>query len=117
MTTESRPWKKDVTEGEWRLSKVVEPYEADDELNDVKGVFISIQDWRSYNGWHDDAIVVWGDDAEANAELILEARETLHQTGMTPGELAERVKELEATVKEFKQEIVELQKELSWQRD
>lgn len=78
MTTESRPWKKDVTKGEWE------------------------------SGWNGHTCAVWGvaivlgfdtKQCNANRELIAEAGTTLHQTGMTPGELAERVEMLEELIK------------------
>jgi hypothetical protein len=89
MTTESRPWKKYVTKGEWvwKISKGTEDcgsFESQD--GDVICWFGDSEQFYPTSGWG---------PTKADRKLILEASRVLHQTGMTPGELAERVRELE----------------------
>ena len=84
-----RPWKKDVTKGEWVWKE-----ESDTDCGSFKPMgggervcwFGSDEEYYNQCGTPPN---------EADRELILEASRVLHQTGMTPGELAERVKELE----------------------
>jgi len=93
-TDNPRPWKKDVTKGEWKWK-----------VN--KGT----EDCGSFESSGGGQVVCWFGDSErfyptsgisparADRELILEASRVLHQTGMTPGELAERVGKLEGYLK------------------
>lgn len=86
MSANTRPWKKDVTPGEWVL--------------DWGGHLYSPSNLQLV------VVVQHSPSTQANVALIKEATKTLHQTGMTPGELAEqnaalaaRVRELEGVVK------------------
>ena len=99
-TDNPRPWKKDVLKGEWS------------------------------HGWNGDTCAVWGvaivigadkKQKVANAHLIAEAGTVLHQTGMTPGELAERVEylneyiiRLEMDAERLEDTVKELRSELDW---
>lgn len=82
-----RPWKKNVTGGEWEATNY--GYEQ-----------------NSVNGKYGQEICsVW---KEANSLLLTEAGTVLHQTGMTPGELAERVRELKFELEDALEELKSL---------
>lgn len=102
MTTESRTWKKYVTKGEW-----------------VWKINKGTEDCGSFESQDGDVICWFGDSEQfyptsgvpptkADRKLILEASRVLHKTGMTPGELAERVKELEFELEDALEELKSL---------
>ena len=88
-----RPWKKDVTKGEWKVRK----YNRELTVSKFKPVDV-------LRGDHALRISA-NTEGDSDAELIAEAGTVFHQTGMTPGELAERVAALAAQVEELEQYV------------
>jgi hypothetical protein len=88
MTTESRPWKKYVTKGEW--------------IADFGSHLLSPSSLRLI------AVVQHGPSQAADVIFIKEASKVFHQTGMTPGELAERVRELKFELEDALEELKSL---------
>jgi len=87
MNTDSdnpRPWKKDVTKGEWSYDTGL-PFNiySDDATGSIIGTTSGFKFAPRPEA-----------EKEANARLAVEAGTVLHQTGMTPGELAELSQEL-----------------------
>jgi hypothetical protein len=81
-----RPWKKDVTKGEWKFYTEPQPNGCPI-IGTIRGLMVA-------QIAHSTKDPSQKDEAIANAHLLTEAGTVLHQTGMTPGELAERVEEL-----------------------
>lgn len=123
-TDNPRPWKKDVTKGEWSISPLEGKYYGS-RVNLPDGDVIVVwtpdhfaspfaSEREIANGWEpqDGHDHVEDRASYANSRLLVEAANTLHQTGMTPGELAEQNAALAARVKELESEINAMVSEL-----
>ena len=109
MSTDNnpRPWKKDVTIGEWRFVEY-----GDNDCGNITGLGGAV-------------ICHFGSDIPyenqcgnppsiADQALMIEAGTVFHQTGMTPGELAEENKTLASKIKGLKKKIQRLESRWYW---
>lgn len=102
MTTESRPWKKDVTKGEWI---------TDEEYAAEGGKFRVVRN-SAFQYAVGEFLTSYAD-----AQLVAEAGTVLHQTGMTPGELAERVEHLESLLAECAEHLLNAKLQIEYLHD
>jgi hypothetical protein len=71
------------------------------EVRAEDGVRIVTTSWHDNSPWHPTK-----DEARANVHLIAEAFTVAHETGLTPRQLAERCKELEAALAEARDYLI-----------
>ena len=103
-----RPWKKDVTKGEWEVGDYDEHLGYDCMTGGIH-TGVAVLDGAHYGQKWCEPVA---DEAKAkmlaDAQLIAEAGTVFHQTGMTPGELAERVRGLERRCDYWRDKVKQL---------